>query len=288
MTTVVVTGATGNVGRHVVRGLGSRGTPLRALTRDPGRAAAVLGPGVDLVRGDFAEPESLHAVFAGADQAFLSFANDPRQVENAAHAIDAAVAAGVRQVVLLSTVGAEAGAARTFSDQHGRIEQRLRSAGVPSVILRSGFLMSNLLGSLPTIGQAGRIFLPAADARIAMIDPRDVAACAVAVLAGQHGDGETHLVTGPEALTFTDVAHRLSTALGRAVEYVAVPDEAALAGMVQAGLPPWLAEGVVGTFQLLREGVNADTTDAVRRLTGREPRPVADFARDLMAPLLAR
>ncbi|GAA2644050.1 hypothetical protein GCM10010425_59800 [Streptomyces spororaveus] len=154
------------------------------------------------------------------------------------------------------------------------------------MIFRSSFLTSNLLGSLPTIGQAGRIFLPAANARVAMIDPRDVAACAVAMLSGQSGDGETHLITGPEAITFTEVAHRLSTALGRTVEYVAVPDEAALAGMLDAGLPSWLAEGVVGTFQLLREGVNAGTTDSVRQLTGHGPRPVADFAHDLMAALL--
>ncbi|MGC0328101.1 uncharacterized protein YbjT (DUF2867 family) [Streptomyces sp. SAI-170] len=288
MTTVVVTGATGNVGRHVVSELRRRGIPHRALTRNPERAAAVLGPGADLAQGDFTDPESLRDAFAGAEQAFLSCANDPRQVENAANAIEAAATAGVRQIVLLSTVGAEVGAAKTFADQHGRIEHRLRSAGIPFVILRSSFLMSNLLGSLPTIGQAGRIFLPAADARVAMIDPRDVAACAVAVLSGQSGDGETHLITGPEAPTFTEVARWLSTALGRTVEYVAVPDEAALAGMLEAGLPSWLAEGVVGIFQMLREGINADTTDSVRRLTGHDPRPVADFAHDLMAPLLTR
>lgn len=288
MTTVVVTGATGNVGRRVVSELGRRGIPYRALTRNPERATAVLGPDADLAQGDFSDRDSLRAAFVGAEQAFLSCANDPRQVENAANAIDAAATAGVRQIVLLSTVGAEVGAAQTFADQHGRIEQRLRSAGIPFVILRSGFLMSNLLGSLPTIGQAERIFLPADDARVAMIDPRDVAACAVAVLCGQSGDGETHLITGPEAITFTEVARQLSTALGRTVEYVAVPDEAALAGMLEAGLPPWLAKGVMGIFQLLREGTNADTTDSVRQLTGHDPRPVADFAHDLMAPLLTR
>lgn len=121
-----------------------------------------------------------------------------------------------------------------------------------------------------------------------MIDPRDVAACAAAVLSGQSGVGETHLITGPEAITFTEVARRLSTALGRTVEYVAVPDEAARASMLEAGLPSWLAEEVVGIFQLLREGINADTTDLVRRLTGHDPRPVADFAHALMAPLLTR
>ncbi|MEU4064600.1 SDR family oxidoreductase [Streptomyces wedmorensis] len=288
MTTVVVTGATGNVGRHVVSELRRRGVPHRALTRDTERATAVLGPGADLVQGDFTDPASLRTAFAGAEQAFLICANDPRQVENAANAIEAAATAGARRVVLLSTVGAEVGAAKTFADQHGRIEHRLRSAGIPYVILRSGFLMSNLLGALPTIRQVGQIFLPADDARVAMIDPRDVAACAVAVLCGQSGDGETHVITGPEAITFAEVARRLSTALGRTAEYTPVPDEAALAGMVEAGMPTWLAEGVVGIFQLLRDGANDHATDSVLQLTGHDPRPVADFARDLMAPLLTR
>ncbi|WP_369148581.1 SDR family oxidoreductase [Streptomyces sp. R44] len=288
MTTVVVTGATGNVGRHAVSELRRRGIPPRALTRNPERATAVLGPDADLAQGDFTDPASLRAAFSGAEQAFLICANDPRQVENAAQAIEAAATAGVRRVVLLSTVGAEVGSAKTFADQHGRIEHHLRSAGIPYVILRSAFLMSNLLGSLPTIGQAGRIFLPADDARVAMIDPRDVAACAVSVLCGRSGDGETQVITGPEAITFTEVAGRLSTALGRAVEYVSVPDEATLAGMLGAGMPAWLAEGVVGVFQLLREGANDHTTDSVLRLTGHAPRSVDDFARELMAPLMTR
>ncbi|WP_327417956.1 SDR family oxidoreductase [Streptomyces sp. NBC_01233] len=157
MTTVVVTGATGNVGRHVVSELRRRGIPHRALARNPERATAVLGPGADLAQGDFTDPESLRSAFTGAEQAFLSCADDPRQVENAANAIEAAATAGVRQIVLLSTVGAEAGAETTFADQHGRIEHRLRSAGIPFVILRSSFLMSNPLGSLPTIGPRRRL-----------------------------------------------------------------------------------------------------------------------------------
>ncbi|THA32411.1 NAD(P)H-binding protein [Streptomyces sp. A1547] len=112
MTTVVVTGATGNVGRHVVSELGRRGIPHRALTRNLERATAVLGPGADLGQGDFTDRDSLRAAFAGAEQAFLSCANDPRQVENAANAIEAAATAGVRQSVLLSTVGAEVGRRR--------------------------------------------------------------------------------------------------------------------------------------------------------------------------------
>ncbi|AWZ09417.1 MULTISPECIES: NmrA family NAD(P)-binding protein [unclassified Streptomyces] len=286
MATVLVTGAAGKIGSRVVTELGGRGIPVRAFVRDPDRAAAVLGGGTELAQGDFAEPESVRRALDGIDRMFLLCANDPRQVEYGTNAIDAAAAAGVRQVVMLSTIGAEAGSPTVFLDQHGRIEQHLRGSGIPAVVLRSSHMMSNVLGSAATIRQAGRFFLPAGDARIAMVDPHDVATAAAAALVTAEHDGSTHVLTGPEAITYTEVARRLSSALGRPIEYVDVPGEAAAAAMTQAGLPQWLAEQVVAVFGALRGGLNTSTTSAVRHLTGREPHTFEEFARRA-APSLA-
>ncbi|GAA4031948.1 SDR family oxidoreductase [Streptomyces plumbiresistens] len=206
MATVLVTGAAGNVGSRVVTELGERGIPVRAFVRDPDRAAAVLGGETELAHGDFAEPASVRRALDGIERMFLLCANDPRQVEYGTNAIDAAAAAGVRQVVMLSTIGAEAGSPTVFLDQHGRIEQHLRGSGTPAVVLRSSHMMSNILGSAATIRQVGRFFLPAGDARIAMVDPRDVATAAAAVLVTAEHDGSTHVLTGPEAITYTEVA----------------------------------------------------------------------------------
>ncbi|MFJ8015746.1 SDR family oxidoreductase [Streptomyces sp. NPDC096339] len=288
MATVLVTGAAGNVGSKVVMELRTRGIPVRAFVRDRRRAADVLGPEVELVTGDLAEPESVERALDGVERLFLVCANHPRQVEYGTRAIDAAAVAGVRQVVFLSTIGAEAGSPTGFFDQHGRIEEHLRDSGsgaTAGVVLRSGHLMTNILGSAATIREAGRFFLPAGDAPIAMIDPRDVAAAAASVLTTTAHDGRTHVLTGPEAIGYGEVATHLSHALGHPVEYVDVPDEAAVAAMAGAGLPQWLAEQVVAVFGALRDGVNASTTDAVRELTGREPRGYEDFAR-WVAPLL--
>ncbi|MFF6772073.1 SDR family oxidoreductase [Streptomyces sp. NPDC012637] len=289
MAKVLVTGATGNIGARVVAGLRDRDVPVRAFVRDPERARARLGAATELAHGDFAEPDSLRRAVDGADRLFLLCANDPRQVEFGTNAVDAAVRAGVERVVMLSTIGAAAGSPTVFFDQHGRLEDHVRASGIPSTVLRAAHLMSNILGSAPTIRQAGRFFLPAGDAPIAMVDPRDVAAAAVAALAepaGAEPGGRTYELTGPAAITYGEVAERLTAAVGRPVEYVPVPDEAAVDGMVQAGLPQWLAEQVVEVFRDLRTGTHGSTSAGVRSLTGHEPRAFEDFAHAVVAPAL--
>lgn len=287
MTRVLVTGATGNVGRHVVAGLRARGVPVRAFSRDADRAAEVLGPGTDIATGDFGDPHALRRALDGADRLFLCCPNDVRQVEYGVRAVEAAAAAGVGHLVMLSTVGAEPGAKSVFADQHGRIEQHVRTEEMDHVILRSGFLMSNVLGSLKAIRETGRFFLPGGDARVAAIDPRDVGACAAALLADPGRGAESYLVTGPEALTFDEFARELSAGAGGTIEFSDVTGEEALEGLIRAGRSRWLAEGIVGMFETLREGVNSSTTDEVSRLTGQEPRSAVDFARDILRPLLA-
>ncbi|WP_367318182.1 NmrA family NAD(P)-binding protein [Streptomyces sp. HUAS ZL42] len=282
---VLVTGATGNVGSRAVRELRDRGVHVRAFVRDPDKAAADLGSETELAVGDFAQLSTVRRAFDGVDRVFLICPNDLRQVEYGTEAIDAAAAAGLAQVVFLSTVGAQAGSPTVIFDQHGRIEEHLRRSGISGVVLQAGHLMSNLIGSAPAIAQTGRFFLPAGDAPIAMVDPRDVASAAAAVLTTTGHDDRTYQLTGPEAITYAEVARRLSSVLGRSVEYIDVPDEAALAGLAQAGLPPWLAEQVVALFGALRAGVNSSTTKTVRELTGHEPRRFEEFARSV-APLL--
>ena len=275
----LVTGATGTIGSNVVRELRGSGARVRALVRDPGRARA-LGDDVELAPGDFADPDSIRRAVDGVERVFLSSRNDPRQVEYETNVIDAAVAAGVRRIVKLSAVGAQIGSPLAFWDAHGRIEHHLRAADVPAVVLRPTTYMSNVLGSAEAIKHTGKLFAPADNAKIAMIDPRDVAAVAALVLIGDGHDGSTYTLTGPEAITYQDVAEQVSVAIGRTVEFVDVPDEVAREGLVQAGMPLWIAEQLVVLFGLMRQGAAAQTTDTVRELTGRPPRSFAEFARD--------
>jgi uncharacterized protein YbjT (DUF2867 family) len=277
---ILVTGATGIAGSQVVRALLRKQQDVRVFVRDPDKARHLFGDAVELAPGDFAEPQLLLAALDGIDVLFLSGADDPRRVEWETAAIDAAAEAGVRRIVKLSSIVAQPGAPVAFWDWHGRIEQHLRASRIPAVILRSNFFMSNLLAAAAPVARESKLFAPAGEARIAMIDPRDVGAAAAAVLTSAHHDGRSYDLTGPEAVTYAQVARALSEATGREVEFVDLPDEAATQGLIQAGLPDFAARQVVGVFSQARLGVAAQVTATVETLTGRPPCDVAAFARD--------
>lgn len=280
MKKMLVTRATGNVGSLVVRELQGRGISVRAFVRDPDKAAAMLDDGVELVFGDFSNPESVRRALEGVEGVFLACANDPRQVEYETGVIDAARQAGVMRIVKLSALGAEIGSPIAFWDWHGRIEEHLRASGVRFVVLRPTFNMTNIIGSAEAVRHTGSLFAPADGARVAMIDPRDIAAVAAIALAEDTHDGKTYTLTGPEAITFERVTEELSAVAGRRVEFVAVPDEAARQGMIEQGMPEFVAGQIVAVFGFLRRGAQDRTTDTVRALTGREPRGFAEFTRD--------
>ena len=252
MTKVLVTGATGSVGSQVIQELRKQDEDVRALVRDAERAAGTFGDGVEISRGDFGDAQSLRSALDGVDAVSLACSNQLHQVEYETRVIDAAKEAGVRRIVKLSALGAEIGSPVAFWDWHGRIEEHLRASGLSAVILRPAFSMANLLGSAEAIGQTGMVFLPAGGASVAMIDPRDVATVAAVALTGDGYDGESYTLTGREAITFERVAEGLSAATGRHVQFVSVPDEAALQSMTEQGIPEFVAGQIVTVFGFLR------------------------------------
>lgn len=277
---ILVTGATGNVGSQVVRELVKRGVAVRAFVRDEGRARALLGETAELAVGDFDDPGSLRSSLEGVEAVFLSSADGPGKVEQETAVIEAARRVGIGRIVKCSTLLARSGSALPPFDWHGRIEERLRESGVPSVVLRSCFYMTNLLTATETVRASGSLVAPAGEGRIAMIDPRDTAAAAAVALTEDAHVGRTYELTGPEPVSYADVAAELSRATGSPIAYVDVSPAAAREGLVAAGMPDWLVTHLPALFSLVREDALAPTTPTVRELTGREPRSVADFVRD--------
>jgi uncharacterized protein YbjT (DUF2867 family) len=216
--TVLVTGGTGNVGSAVVGELRRRDVPLRAFVRDADKAKRLLGRDIELCVGDFGDRESIDVALRGAEILFLASANDPRQVEFETNAIDAAMDAGIEHVVKLSALGAAIGSRLDFWDWHGRIEQHLQGSGLPTTILRPSNYMSGLFAAAGSIQTAGKIFGSTADAKVPMIDPRDVAAVAAIALTGEGHRGKTYTLTGPEAVTFDQVAQQLSELTGTQID----------------------------------------------------------------------
>jgi uncharacterized protein YbjT (DUF2867 family) len=275
--TVLVTGATGNVGSAVVRELLARGVAVRAFVRDRARAAELLGADVDPAVGDLSDRDAIARAMADVRRVFLSSADGPDKVAHEANVVDAAAAAGVELVVKASTLAAQAGSPLAPLDWNGRSEAHLRGSGVPATILGSGFYMTNLLAAAP---RDGRLFAPAGRGRVAMIDPRDIGAVAAAVLTEDGHAGRAYTLTGPEAISYARIAQELSLATGTEIEYVDVPEEAAREGLVAAGMPDWLVDHLIGAFRLIRADAFAETAGDVRRICGREPRSFAEFARD--------
>jgi uncharacterized protein YbjT (DUF2867 family) len=277
---ILVTGATGNVGGHVVRALVARGTPVRALVRDRDRAVRMFGPEVELAAGELADRESIDRALAGIDRVFLACGNVPGQIEYECTAIDAAAAAGVARVVKLSGPDASVDSPLIFERWHGEIERHLAGSGLPAVLLRPRTYLTNLLAYARTVAQTGMLFAPAGTAEISFVDPRDVAEAAAAALTGQGHDGKTYTLTGPEAITFERVAEELSAVAAGPVTYVSVDDEQARLAMLAVGLPPMIADAIVAIFASQRAGSMAGTTDSVRDLIGRRPRTIGEFVRD--------
>jgi uncharacterized protein YbjT (DUF2867 family) len=285
---ILVTGATGNAGSEVVRALRAREAPVRALARDPAEARRRLGDGVQLVQGDFADGRSLREALEGVDAIFLSGADDPRRVGWETHLIDAASHAGVRQIVKLSGIGAAPDSPVPPWVWHWQIERHLQQSGLPAIVLRASFFMSNLLPGAEQIAGGGPLAAPAGETRIAMVDPRDVGACAARVLTTAGHGGRTYVLTGPRAITFAEVASEISAVAGREIAYLDLSDEAAKQGLIEAGTPGPVAEQIVAIFAALRRGAGSQVTDTVEALTGRPAGDLASFIdrhRSLFTPV---
>jgi len=293
MTRILVTGATGNVGRTVTSLLADNpAVRVRALVRDAVASASSLPPAAELAVGDFTDPDSLDAALDGVDAVYLACGNVVGQVDHECTVIDRAAVAGVRRLVKLSARGAEIGSPVAFWHWHALIEAHLTASGIPSVVLRPSFLMTNLLAVADAVRDHGLVIAPAAHARISMVDPRDVAAVAAAVLveAGYEGgsEGRTHVVTGPSAISYDVVAASLADALGRDVAYLDISPDEARRSLLGQGLPPFVVDQLGAVFTALRRGDQQTTTDVVEAVTGRPPWSFREFAGDHVAAFTAR
>ena len=276
---ILVTGATGTTGVEIVRALLGLGNIPRALARDPDKAARLLGDEVEIARGDFADADSLAAACEGVEAALLLTAPTPDTVADQTRFIDAARQAGVRRVVKLSAVGAYPGSPQRFGDWHGRAEQHLEASGLGWTHLRPSFFLQNLLGQAGMV-KGGALYVPAGDGRAPFVDVRDIAAVAAHALSEEGHENRAYDVTGPEAVSYADIAATFSKVLGREVKYVDVPPEAARRSMVDAGLPEWTADAVNELNAALRQWRLTGVTDVVRRVGQKEPVTVEQFVRE--------
>lgn len=272
---LLVTGATGNIGRELARELDTAGVPFRVLVRDPARAAG-LPAGAERARGDLDDPATLAPAFAGVDRLFLL--TPGIGTDHVRNAVDAARAAGVGQIVHLSSFNVVGDPMPAMGRWHHEREQVIRASGVPSTFLRPGGFMTNAFDWLPSIRDAGYVLDPVGPGRYAPIDPADIAAVAAVVLTGDGHLGAEYVLTGEETFTVAEQVRVLSAATGLDIEVrePVTPDEAVRARFPN-GAPKALADAILEGFALMRADTTGLRTDTVRRLLGRAPRTFADW-----------
>ncbi|MFF3653413.1 NmrA family NAD(P)-binding protein [Streptomyces sp. NPDC002181] len=271
------TGATGNALLHSLLPLG---TPVRALTRTPhkpipGITGARHTP-VEVQYADATDPHSLHAAFKGAGQLFLAMANSPAQVELETRVMDIAAHSGIGHIVKVSAPAAEPDSPVAISRGHHAVEEHLKAGGLAHTVLRPYAFMQNLLRLAPTVTQ-GVIFGTSGDAPFNHIDCRDIGDVAAAALTDPGIAGGTYALTGPEAVSYPELASRLTTLTGHRVRYVNLtPNELRDHLIHRAHMPSRLADHVTEIQQLAVARPETPTT-TVTDILGRPPRTLDAF-----------
>jgi uncharacterized protein YbjT (DUF2867 family) len=278
--TILVTGATGQVGGALLRSLGGR--PVRVLARSP-----VEADGVEVVAGSFDDPASLRVALDGIEVLFLAGRDNPAQVSQHERVLAVAASMGVKHVVKLSALGARADSPVALMRWHAAVEERLRGSAFAWTFLRPHLYMQNLLRFAGDVASAGRIAAPMGARRFPLVDTRDVGAAAAAILLDPSAHaGATYTLTGPVALSYLDVAAALGELVGRPVAYEPLDPATFRAQLLDAGIPAWRADDLAAISSAYTDADN-EPADAPAALLGRPPTPFATFLEDHRETYLA-
>lgn len=280
---ILVIGATGTMGREVMRSLSGR-CRLRALVHSDSSDMEVARryPQAERVQRDLLEDRSLERAFAGVNRLFLLTPSVPAQTRLEENALAAALGAGVERIVYVSSTDVRWEI--ELSAAHRTIERRLASSGVQHTVLRPEYLLDNLLGEVDELAR-GKLVAPSGGGRCPFVDARDVGAVAATVLLAARPPSGPLEVTGPDSLSWAELADRLQRALGRTLAHVDPSPAEWARGAMAAGMAPWLADALAEYFETLRERPLGASED-VKRVTGRNPRSVEEFAADVLAPAM--
>ncbi|MFE2304068.1 SDR family oxidoreductase [Streptomyces sp. NPDC059445] len=274
---IVVTGATGHLGRHVVEQLLEKvpAEEITAVVRDESRAADLAARGVRLAVADYNTPETFDGLFAAGDKVLLISGNefDKGRVGQHRVVIDAAGAAGV---ALLAYTSAPGSLTAALVDDHRATEEVLLASGVPYTLLRNGWYHENYTENLAPVLAHDAVVQAAGEGRVASAARADYAAAAVAVLTGEGHENKTYELSGDEAWGFAEYAAELSRQTGKEIVYNPVSPEAFASILTGAGLPETFAGILAGVDASIEKGELAGTPGDLSRLTGRPTTPIAE------------
>jgi uncharacterized protein YbjT (DUF2867 family) len=266
---ILITGATGNIGSQLVGFLANKGASLRVVSRDENKVAD-LDPGIERSIGDREDPLVVQQALQGIDQVFMLPVVLDLDHKADRLLINEAKRAGVSHIVMISSGIVSSNPKNPIGALHREVELLIEESGVPWTVLRPGGFMSNTIRFWgDTIKSQGKVFNPTGDGKFAPISPSDIAAVAAVALTTNGHQGKIFDLTGPELLSNPDQVRILSKVIGKPIECVDIPVEAAANGLKSNGFPAPLVEGMFDVWSRTRSGEGAYLNNEVEQLTGR-------------------
>ena len=277
---ILITGASGNVGGAVLREVLKTGSGVRAMYRSKEEGAKVP-QGATAVIADFADKPSLRRALEGVDTVYLVCSPVRELVELESNMIDACREAGVKHIVLNSALGAS-DFAKSFPSWHRKVEDKLKASGMVYTILRPNGFMQNLVAYFaPSIRALGAFYQSTGNATVSHIDLRDIAVAAARIVrsTAQHA-GKIYELNGPEALSYTDIAEKISRVTGRKVQYLDIPPDAQRKALLDMGMPDSMITALLELQECYAAGKASKVDGTLESLIDRVPTKMDDFLRE--------
>ncbi len=273
---ILITGASGTVGKAVLRDASRKESKVRAMYRSS-EDAAKAPAGCEPVLADFSDKQSLRKALGGVTSIYVVCSPIPQLVELESNVLEACTEAGVKHVVLNSALGA-GDFGKSFPSWHRKVEDRLKATGMSHTILRpNGFLQNIVAFNAPGIRAQGAFYAAMGDAKVSYLDVSDIAVVAVKALEGGAHAGKTYELFGPEAISNQELAKRISRVTGRTVNYVDIPESAQRDAMLGLGMPEWQVTALLELQQYYKQGGGAKTDGLLQSLIERDPVTLDQF-----------
>ena len=277
---ILITGATGNTGSAAVQELSSRNIPFRALIRNKDKQSQITDLGGEVIIGAIEDDGALNQAMKGVQKTLVLLPNSEQQLFLEKKIVDTALAANVQHIVKISSMEAVPEATSPIPKLHMQSENYIKNSGMSWTMIKPNFFMQNLLGSGKTIVEQDKFFLPMGEGKTGMIHTRDIGMVIAKVLSEDGHAGQNYEVTGPEILSFHDVAEIFSRTLGKKVDYINVPIDEYKKTLSQFLTNQWHLDSVIDLFKGIAAGGIEDKTNTFQDLMGKSPCSLEQFIQE--------
>jgi len=277
---ILITGATGKSGSATAKALFDLGQSYRALIRNPDKEEELKALGAEVIIGSIEDNHSLVKAMLGVKKVLILLPNSENQLALEKQIVDVALQSGVKHIVKVSSIEATPDAISPIPKLHLESENYIKASGLEWTMVKPNFYMQNLLGSAATIKEQDKIFLPMGEGKTGMIDTRDVGKVIAKVLSEDGHTSKNYAITGPEILSFHDVAEKFSNVLGRNIDYVDMPMAAYKDILSKFLTNQWHLNSVIDLFVGIAEGGIEDKTETYKELMGKQPTSLEEYIKE--------